>query len=48
MHYDGAVLFRNNAPNCKIYVPIDSVDTYKAANGWKDYAKDIVGYDFSN
>jgi hypothetical protein len=31
---------------CKIYVPYESVDAYKAAEVWKDYANYIVGYDF--
>ena len=35
----------NNA-SLIIYVPTDSVDAYKAANGWKDYAFFIEGYDF--
>ena len=30
-----------------IYVPTTSVDAYKAADGWKDYADIIVGYDFT-
>ncbi len=29
-----------------IYVPRTSVDTYKTADGWKHYAKYIVGHDF--
>jgi hypothetical protein len=29
-----------------IYVPTASVDTYKAADGWKDYADKIVGKSF--
>ena len=29
-----------------IYVPTASVDAYKVADGWKDYADYIVGYDF--
>lgn len=29
-----------------IYVPRNSVDAYKAADGWKEYADDIEGYDF--
>ena len=29
-----------------IYVPMKSVDAYKQANGWKEYADQIVGYDF--
>ena len=35
-----------NATNRKIYVPRNSVDAYKSAYGWKEYADDIVGYDF--
>ena len=31
---------------CKIYVPRDSVDTYKTASGWSKYADNIIGYDF--
>ena len=30
----------------KIYVPNASVAAYKTAEGWSDYAADIVGYDF--
>ena len=30
----------------KIYVPTASVNVYKAANGWKDFADKIEGYDF--
>ena len=30
----------------KIYVPRDSVEAYKSAEYWKEYAEDIVGYDF--
>lgn len=29
-----------------IYVPTASVDTYKTADVWSNYADDIVGYDF--
>ncbi len=32
--------------NLKIYVPATSVDDYKTANLWKDYADKIVAYDF--
>ena len=42
----GSGMFYNNASGRKIYAPTASVDAYKAANGWKDYADDIVGYDF--
>ncbi len=30
----------------KIYVPAESVDAYKTADGWKDYADSIEPYDF--
>ena len=39
-------MFYSKAPNCKIYVPTTSVSTYKSASYWKNYASDIVGYDF--
>ena len=39
-------IFYNNASGRKIYVPTESVDAYKAARWWSDYADDIVGYDF--
>ncbi|MBQ2374156.1 MAG: leucine-rich repeat protein [Alistipes sp.] len=42
----GGEMFNGNAPGRKIYVPTASVDAYIAADGWKDYADDIVGYDF--
>ena len=41
-------VFGDNAYDRKIYVPAKSVQTYKAAKGWKNYAADIVGYDFEN
>ena len=31
---------------CTIYVPTESVDAYKAAEYWSDYADAIVGYEF--
>ena len=31
---------------CKIYVPTASVEAYKAAEYWSDYASDIEGYEF--
>ena len=34
-------VFTDNAPNRKIYVPSASVDAYKTADGWKDYADSI-------
>lgn len=42
----GNYMFAYNATNRKIYVPHNSVEAYKVAEGWKDYADDIVGYDF--
>ena len=38
--------FEFNAKGRKIYVPRQSVEAYKSAEGWKEYADDIVGYDF--
>ncbi len=32
----------------KIYVPITCVNDYKNADGWKEYADQIIGYDFEN
>jgi len=37
----GSNVFQNNASSRKIYVPSASVDTYKAASGWSDYASVI-------
>ena len=31
---------------CPIYVPAESVEEYKAAENWSEYAADIVGYNF--
>ena len=39
-------MFYNNASGRKIYVPTESVEAYKAAKYWSDYATSIVGYDF--
>ena len=44
--YDAWSAFDNNTANRKIYVPTASVNAYKTAEGWSDYADDIVGYDF--
>ena len=43
---DSSSVFDNIAPNAKIYVPRASVSAYKTADGWKDYASRIEGYDF--
>ena len=40
------VMFSSNASVRKIYVPAGSVEAYKSASYWKEYASDIVGYDF--
>lgn len=42
----GSDVFSNNADGRKIYVPRESVDTYKSAQHWSEYADAIVGYDF--
>ncbi len=42
-YYDGA-----KPIGCTIYVPTASVEAYKAAKFWSDYAKYIKGYDFDN
>jgi hypothetical protein len=39
-------MFNNNALDRKIYVPSNSVDAYKSAQYWSNYASYIVGYDF--
>ncbi|MBR4029716.1 MAG: leucine-rich repeat domain-containing protein, partial [Alistipes sp.] len=39
-------MFGNNASGRKIYVPAESVGAYKTAEGWSNYASDIVGYNF--
>ena len=44
----GSDVFYDNASDRNIYVPTLSVNTYKEADGWKDYADQIVGYDFEN
>ena len=39
-------VFDNNAPDRKIYVPTESVEAYKAAYGWSEYADYIEPYQF--
>lgn len=36
----------SNSKNIIIYVPQESLTKYRTANGWKNYASHIVGYDF--
>ena len=38
--------FNTNASGRKIYVPMESVEAYKSAYDWSEYASDIVGYNF--
>ena len=38
--------FDENASGRKIYVPMESVEAYKSADGWNEYKSYIVGYDF--
>ena len=40
------LMFYDNASGRKIYVPTESVDAYKSAEYWSDYADYIEGYDF--
>ena len=39
-------MFYGNASGRKIYVPMESVEAYRSAEGWCNYANSIVGYDF--
>ncbi|MBR1963042.1 MAG: leucine-rich repeat domain-containing protein [Alistipes sp.] len=39
-------MFSNNASGRKIYVPTASVEAYKSAEYWSDYASYIEGYEF--
>ena len=40
-------VFYGNASGRKIYVPAASVEAYKAAYGWSDYASSLVEYNFT-
>ena len=42
----GSSMFSFNASGRKIYVPMESVEAYKSAQGWNEYADAIVGYNF--
>jgi hypothetical protein len=44
----GHYVFDRNGSGHKIYVPAGSVDAYKSASRWSEYASAIVGYDFEN
>ena len=39
-------MFSDNASGRKIYVPMESVNKYKSASYWSDYASAIEGYNF--
>ena len=41
-----SMMFYNNASGREIYVPMESVEAYKSAYRWSDYADAIVGYNF--
>ena len=43
---NGTDVFDNNAANRKIYVPAGSVEAYKSATYWSEYADAIEGYNF--
>ena len=42
----GSYVFNSNANSRKIYVPINSVNAYKSADGWSYYADAITGFNF--
>ena len=42
----GTSMFYGNASDRKIYVPTGSVEAYKSAEYWSEYASDIIGYNF--
>ena len=44
----GTYVFDSNGSGRKIYVPAGSVNAYKSATRWSEYASRIVGYDFEN
>ena len=42
----GNIMFANNASERKIYVPAESVEAYKTATYWSQFANVIIAYDF--
>ena len=42
----GSGVFEDNISDRKIYVPMESVEAYKIAEYWSEYADAIVGYNF--
>ena len=45
-YLESSNVFSGTSETLTIYVPMASVDAYKTANGWKDLADKIVGYEF--
>ena len=45
-YYGDWEAFDNNASGRKIYVPMESVEAYKSASYWSEYASSIEGYNF--
>ena len=45
-YYSNWEAFGANTSARKIYVPAESVEVYKTADGWSEYASNIVGYNF--
>jgi hypothetical protein len=43
----GNYVFNDNASDRKIYVPMESVEAYRGATNWSNYADAIEGYNFS-
>ena len=41
----GGMLFGYNSQNRNIYVPLESLEDYKTADGWREFASCIIGYD---
>ena len=46
IHLPGWDAFDNISTSAKIYVPYTSINAYKTAAGWKEYADKIIGYNF--
>ena len=42
----GDLAFNSHPEERLIYVPVESLDAYLNADGWRDYADAILGYDF--
>jgi hypothetical protein len=47
-HYSTSVTIKPRDKDRKIYVPAESLEAYKTAEGWSKYADAIVGYDYEN